>query len=96
MKSVLCAYIAKKRRKALSREFGAQETDIRLLADECSRLKTRVNEVESTMKETLELVDKLQLELGEVNASKLTLENWEKSVVNQVALLHFQVLELQS
>lgn len=31
----------------------------RLLAEECSRLKAQVNEVEGTMKETLESVDNL-------------------------------------
>lgn len=59
LQSVLCTYMAKERNKVLRQEFGAQETDRRLLVEECLRLKTRVDEVEGTMKETLELVDKL-------------------------------------
>lgn len=43
------------------------------------------------MKETLELVDKLQVDLGEANASKLALENRTKSAKDQVAMLQLQV-----
>lgn len=45
--------MAKERHKVLRQEFGANKTDRRLLAEEYSRLKFRVNEVEGTMKETL-------------------------------------------
>lgn len=40
------------------------------------------------MKEILESMDKLQAELSEANASKLVLENQEKTVEDQVVLLH--------
>lgn len=59
LQSALYAYMAKERNKVLRWEFGAQEMDKRLLAEECSRLKTRVVKVEGTMRETLELVNKL-------------------------------------
>lgn len=58
------------------------------MVGECSRLKARVDEVESTMKETLESMDKLQAELSEANASKLFLKNRAKTIEDQVALLH--------
>lgn len=38
-------------------------------------MKTWVKEVENTMKETLESVDKLQEDLDEANAAKLALKN---------------------
>lgn len=47
--------------------------DRRLLVEECSRLKAQVAEVEGTMKETLESMDKLQADLDEAIASKLGL-----------------------
>lgn len=75
----------------MRREFGVNE-----MVKESSRLKTQVNEVEGIMKETLELVDKFQADLDEANASKLVLENRERSAEDQVALLHRQVLELQA
>lgn len=63
---------------------------------EYSRLKVRVAEVESTMKETLEFVDKLRVDLDEAIALKEGLENWAKSGEDQVTLLQLQVLELQA
>lgn len=45
------------------------------MVKECSRLKTWIDEVEGTIKEILELVDKFQAELNEARASKLVLEN---------------------
>lgn len=71
---------------------GRQKT----LAEECSRLKARVDEVEGTMKETLELVDKLQTDLGEANTSKLALKSREKIFEDEVSMLQCQVQELQS
>lgn len=53
--------------------------DRRLLVKEFSRLKTWVDKVKGTMKETVELVDKLQTELNEANASKLVLKNRAKT-----------------
>lgn len=40
LESAFCAYIAKECNKVLRREFGTQEIDRKLLAKECSRLKT--------------------------------------------------------
>lgn len=79
LQSVLCTYMAKERNKVLRQEFGAQETNKKLLAKEYSRLKIWVDEVKVTMKETLEFMDKLQAELNEANASNLILENWAKT-----------------
>lgn len=53
-------------------------------------------EVEGTMKETLESMDKLQADLDATLPSKLSLKNRAKSVDDQVALLQPQVLELQA
>lgn len=72
----------------MRREFRAQETDKNLLQEECSRLKALVFEVENTIKEILESVDKLQADLDESNNSKFTFENWAKSVEDQMAILH--------
>lgn len=59
METALYAYMAKERDKALRREFGAQETNKNHLQEECSMLKARVTEVESTIREILESLDKL-------------------------------------
>lgn len=75
LEGALCAYMAKEHYKTLRQEFSTKETNRRLLAEACSRLKAQVNEVEGIMKETLESMDKLQAELNEANASKLVLEN---------------------
>lgn len=91
MESVLCAYMAKEHNKALRREFGAKEMDKNLLQKECLRLKTQVDKVEGTMKETLESVDKLQ-----ADASRSAFENGPKIFEDQVATLQCQVQELQS
>lgn len=48
------------------------------------------------MKETLESVDKLQIDLDQANTSKLALENRAKAAEDQVAMLQRQVQELQS
>lgn len=61
--------------------------DRRLLPKECLRLKARVAEVESTMKETLESVDKLLADLDEALTSKLCLKNQVKFAEDRVALL---------
>lgn len=50
MEGAIYAYMAKEYNKALRRELGVQETDTNLLREECSRLKTRVDEVEGMMK----------------------------------------------
>lgn len=52
--------------------------------------------MESTIKETLESVEKLQADVYEANTSKLALKNWAKSVKDQMAILQWQVQELQS
>lgn len=59
LESALCTYVAKQHYKSLRWEFGTQEMGKRLLAEEYSRLKSRVDELEGTMKDTLDLVDKL-------------------------------------
>lgn len=69
LESALYAYMAKERNKFLKWEFGAQEIDRRLLAEEYSRLKTQVDEMEGMMKETMESVDKIQVDRGEADAS---------------------------
>lgn len=61
--------------------------DKNLLQDECSRLKARVTEVENTIKEIIESIDKLQIDLDAANAVKETLENRSKIAKNQVANL---------
>lgn len=61
--------------------------DKNLLQDECSRLKARVTEVENTIKEIIESIDKLQIDLDAANAVKETLENRSKIAENQVANL---------
>lgn len=50
-------------------------------------MKTQVEKVENTMKEKLESVDKLQVDLDEANASKLAYKNWAKAAEDQVAIL---------
>lgn len=50
-------------------------------------MKAWVKEVESMMKETLESVDKLQIDLDQANTSKLALENRAKAAEDQVAML---------
>lgn len=87
MESVLCGYMANKWNSALRQEFRVQETDKGLLQEECLRLNTRVNKVKGTMKDTMELVDKLQADLNEANTSKFALENWVKSAEDQVTIL---------
>lgn len=82
MESALCAYLAKKRNKALKREFGAHEMDINHLQEKCTKLKARVTEVENTMKETLEFIDKLQTDLDLANAANATIENRAKTIEN--------------
>lgn len=74
--------MAKEWHKSLRQDFGANEMDRRLLIKECSGLKARVNEVEGTIKEILESVDKLQPTMDEANASKLGLKNWAKVADN--------------
>lgn len=78
LEGAFCTYMAKEWHKALRQEFGANETDKRLLIKEHLRLNAHIDEVEGTMKETLELVDKLWVDLDEANASKLGLENRTK------------------
>lgn len=88
LEGALCAYVAKEHHKALRREFGIKKTNRRLLAEERSRLKSRVDEVEGNMKEILESVNKLKAEVNEANASKLVFENRAKTAEDQVTLLH--------
>lgn len=51
--------MAKEQEKALRIGFGAQETDKNFLQEECLRLMAQIMEMESTIKEILESVDKL-------------------------------------
>lgn len=87
MESALYPYMAKERNKTLRQEFEAQEKNKNLLQEECLRLKARVEEVETTVKETLEFVDKLQANLDEANISKLAFEDRAKNTEDQVAIL---------
>lgn len=66
------------------------------MAGKCSRLKALVAEVEGTIKETMEFVDKLQANLDAALTYNLDLENQAKSTKDQVALLQHQVVELQA
>lgn len=68
-------------------ELSANEMHRKLLAEECSSLKTRFAKVEGTMKETLELVDKFQIDLDAALASNLGLESRAKSAEDEVVLL---------
>lgn len=43
------------------------------------------------MKEMLEFMDELQVDLDEANAAKANLEDWAKAIEDQVAKLHRQV-----
>lgn len=74
----LCAYMIKEWDKILRRPFGAHEMNKNLLQEQCSKLKAWITKVESTMKETLESIDKLQTNLDEANTTKLALEKWAK------------------
>lgn len=56
----------------------------------------RISEVENTMKEALEFVDKLQVDLDSANAANATLKNRAKISEDHVANLQQQVQELQS
>lgn len=79
--------MAKKRDKALRREFGTQETDKNLLQEKCARLKARIEELKNTMKEMLESVKKLQADLDEAYTSKLASENQAKTAKDQMTIL---------
>lgn len=48
------------------------------------------------MKEMLEFMDELQVDLDEANAAKANLEDWAKAIEDQVAKLHRQVQMLQA
>lgn len=61
------------------------------MQEECSRLKAQVEEVEVTMKETLELVNKLQADLGEANTLRLASESRAKATKDLVVILKCQV-----
>lgn len=50
-------------------------------------MMAQVDEMERTIKETLEFVDKLKVDLDQANASKLVLENRAKTTKDQVAML---------
>lgn len=54
-----------------------------------------MNEVEGTMKETIESVDKLQ-DLDEANATKAALEIISRAIEDQVIELQWQVQALQA
>lgn len=88
---ILFAYLAKERNKGLRREFRTQEGERNLLQEDCQRLKAHVFEVENTMKEMLEFMDELQVDLDEANAAKANLEDRAKAIEDQVAKLHRQV-----
>lgn len=87
LEGALCAYVLKEQFRTLRLEFGANETYRELLDEECSTLKSWMAKVEGAMKETLEFMDKLQVDLDAALASKLGLENRAKSTEDQVALL---------
>lgn len=94
MEYVLSIYLAKEHDKGLRREFGAQEGERNLMQKDCHRLKARITEVENTMKEMLESVDKLQADLDEANAVKDNLEDRAKAAEYRVFELHMQIQEL--
>lgn len=96
LKGALCAYVIKEHFRTFRQKFGANKTHRELLVEECSNLKTRVVEVEGVMKETLDSVDKLQVDLDAAHASNLGLKSRAKSAKDQVALLQYQVLEFQA
>lgn len=57
---------------------------------ECSRLKAQITEVENIIKEKLEFIDNLQVNLDEANAAKAVIEAWAKTAENQVVDLQWQ------
>lgn len=71
--------------RTLRQKFGVNEMHKELLVEECLTLKTRMAEVEGTMKDTLESLDKFQVDLDAALASRLGLENQAKSAKDQVA-----------
>lgn len=84
LEGALCAYVVKVVR-TLRQKFGVNEMHKELLVEECLTLKTRMAEVEGTMKDTLESLDKFQVDLDAALASRLGLENQAKSAKDQVA-----------
>lgn len=88
---VLYVYLEKECDKAFRKKIKALEGQKNLLLEEGQRLKARVNEVEGIIKETLESVDKFQVDLDEANASKATLEIKAKVVEDQVVKFQRQV-----
>lgn len=60
------------------------------------KIEGQVTEIEGTIKETLESVDKLQADLNGALASNQCLKHRAKSTEDQVVLLQRQVLELQA
>lgn len=92
----LSVYPAKERDKAFRREFGALKGERNLLLEKGQLLKARVKEVEGTMKETLEFMDKFQSDLDEANATKVALKTEAKAMKDQVAELQWQVQKFQT
>lgn len=84
-------YLAKERDKALKRDYRLLERENNLLLKKGQRLKARVEEVEGTMKETLEFVDKLKADLNKANAVKAILDARAKSVKDPIVELQRQV-----
>lgn len=84
-------YLAKEQDKALKRDYRLLERDNNLLLKKGQRLKARVEEVEGTMKETLEFVDKLKADLNKANAAKAILDARAKSVKDPIVELQWQV-----
>lgn len=74
MESIWSSYMAKERERELRWHYGVIDTAKDMLQEENQRLKTRVEEVESIIKKTLESVDKLQSDLYEAKAQKAKAE----------------------
>lgn len=65
MESILSCYLARDKDRELRWHCGVLDTAKNILGEENQRLKTLVEEIETMMKETLELVDKLHSDLDE-------------------------------
>lgn len=94
MGCILSIYLAKEHEKALKREFRALVGERNLLLDVGQWLTTRVDEVEGIMKETLQSIDNLQVDMDVANAAKVNLEGRAKAAEDQVAELQWQIQKL--
>lgn len=53
-------------------------------------MKAQITEMENIIKEKLEFIDNLQVNLDEANAAKAIIEAWAKTAENQVVDLQWQ------